>query len=95
MYLWSHHWNHIRLKRCAISSRWLNETQKKQKKMNEKVFTCWPSLLDWLKVGKGENDHRSRWDEKLFWLTSQKTAEEATAVGRMENWPQCLDISWE
>lgn len=32
----------------------MNETQKKQNKMNKKVFICWPSLLDWLTSGKAK-----------------------------------------
>ena len=43
------------LKRCELSGRWLYETQRKQRLMNKKVFTRWPSLLDGLKTAKEKN----------------------------------------
>lgn len=68
------------LKRCELSDRWLYETQGKQRMLNKKVFTCWPSLLDGLKTEKEKNitipvgiaSHncwalRSQWTRALEW----------------------------
>lgn len=64
-----------------VSGRRFYETERKQKTINKKVFTCWPSLLGGLTTEKEKECHNSCWDGKSPLLSFQKAMEDALEVG--------------